>query len=390
MTIHKLYEAYNSGSIVCMDDFGPTFLWSASNLITPDPAVYNAPLIRVLVDYVNNADYNGNIKGASKTFKCKLDVYFTRLVFYLIAFDPIRYVMDVLDHGAKVIDPISEQKEYPHVFTTKREREKPTDFSYTLPGLLKDQEHPGYRSIEQPKGIALNLKDYQRQTIAWMEDQESLPGGLNSLFWEKREWLDSTGEDDVFYYMPSAGELRLEAPPMVRGGLLCEEMGLGKTVEIVSCILNDYEKNFNTKEKRNQYKGWLGSEYHTTATLIVAPITLISQWQREIEKSLVDKDLLTVYVHETKLHGRCKLTPDSEPDCGAGKSRCLLGSRGHLYRRIENLAIDSDIVLASYKMLKDDKKTFQTIHWRRIVLDEMQEIRSSVRCCELARTSALR
>ena len=35
-------------------------------------------------------------------------------------------------------------------------------------------------------------------------------------------------------------------------------------------------------------------------------------------------------------------------------------------------------------MLKDDKKTFQTIHWRRIVLDEMQEIRSST--TDLART----
>eukprot|EP00943_MAST-04B_sp_MAST-4B-sp1_P009028 g9028.t1 len=378
ITVHKLYEAYNNGSITCMDDFGPTFLWSLKNLIIPDPVVFNAPLIRVIVDCVKN----GVIKGESKTFKCKLHVYFTRLVFYLIAFDPIRNVMNVLQNGARIVSNISKIKQYSNTFSTKREREAPSDFSFTLPGLLKDQEHPGYRSIDQPDGIALTLKEYQRQTIAWMEDQESLSNGLNSLFWEKRQWLDSAGKHDVFYYMPSAGELRLEQPPMVWGGLLCEEMGLGKTVEIVSCILNDNKKNFSTDEEKNAYKGWDDTHLHSTATLIIAPLTLISQWKREIEKSIVDKDLLIVHVHDTKLHGKCKPTDESEPDCKS--TRCTLGKTGHYYRRLEDIALNADIVLASYKMLKDDKKAFQTVHWRRIVLDEMQEIRSST--TDLART----
>jgi hypothetical protein len=63
------------------------------------------------------------------------------------------------------------------------------------------------------------------------QDQEALAGGLNSLFWEEREWHDATSESDRFYYMPSTGELRVEKPPLVHGGLLCEEMGLGKTVK---------------------------------------------------------------------------------------------------------------------------------------------------------------
>lgn len=32
------------------------------------------------------------------------------------------------------------------------------------------------------------------------------------------------------YYFPIGGEFRFEKPPIAYGGLLCEEMGLGKTV----------------------------------------------------------------------------------------------------------------------------------------------------------------
>jgi hypothetical protein len=51
-----------------------------------------------------------------------------------------------------------------------------------------------------------------------MLDHERLPGGLNALFWEKRKWADSGAgdDDDCWYYMPTAGELRLQTPPEVR------------------------------------------------------------------------------------------------------------------------------------------------------------------------------
>ena len=67
---------------------------------------------------------------------------------------------------------------------------------------------------------------------AWMVDMERK--NLNALFWERWEWADG---GLPFYYVPCAGELRLEEPPFTRGGLLCEEMGLGKTLEIISLIL---------------------------------------------------------------------------------------------------------------------------------------------------------
>ena len=55
----------------------------------------------------------------------------------------------------------------------------------------------------------------------------------------------SSGVDEggsVFYVNPYSGLLshrRFPAPPPVRGGILCEEMGLGKTVELLACIMTN-------------------------------------------------------------------------------------------------------------------------------------------------------
>ena len=91
------------------------------------------------------------------------------------------------------------------------------------------------------------LKGYQLQTVSWMLQQESLPAlGLNGLFWETRRWSSDSdaaaaaaasvggaaaaaaaggdGAGECYYYAPALGELRLERPPEVRGGVLSEEM----------------------------------------------------------------------------------------------------------------------------------------------------------------------
>ena len=70
--------------------------------------------------------------------------------------------------------------------------------------------------------MSLPLKQYQRQTLAWMRDMEDaslLPRGINGLFWEERAF----GDGGTYYFSPQLGEMRLEAPPLMHGGLLCDE-----------------------------------------------------------------------------------------------------------------------------------------------------------------------
>lgn len=61
----------------------------------------------------------------------------------------------------------------------------------------------------------------------WMYALEHLPSklGLNSLLWEEREFNDCGNK---YYYSPCLGQLRLDPPHSVLGGLLCDEQGLGK------------------------------------------------------------------------------------------------------------------------------------------------------------------
>ena len=57
-----------------------------------------------------------------------------------------------------------------------------------------------------------------------MYDMENLQGfGVNSLFWEEREWRDG----GKYYWSPVLGQLRFDKPPTMHGGILADEMGLG-------------------------------------------------------------------------------------------------------------------------------------------------------------------
>ena len=47
-----------------------------------------------------------------------------------------------------------------------------------------------------------------------------------------------------------------------KGGFLCDEMGLGKSIQIISTILGNVKKN----------------------TLIVVPKSIVTQWEKEIAK----------------------------------------------------------------------------------------------------------
>ena len=82
------------------------------------------------------------------------------------------------------------------------------DDPFSLASILRNCVSLGYRESDraQPGELSMRLLQYQRETVQWMIDMESLEGGLNSLFWETRKF---EGSSEEYYYFPLGGELRL-------------------------------------------------------------------------------------------------------------------------------------------------------------------------------------
>lgn len=104
----------------------------------------------------------------------------------------------------------------------------------------------GYRggSAPQPKGISVPLRPYQLETLKWMEDQEAR-SSISEPFWVKLSMAPCVGNRVVknsawtpFWYCPLTGSISKYPPSRVVGGVLAEEMGLGKTVLAISMISN--------------------------------------------------------------------------------------------------------------------------------------------------------
>ena len=255
--------------------------------------------------------------------------------------------------------PKSQKKEFDHsaAFDGKLD-------VYTPQGYLKWIENHGVcmRNWNVVEGLLrgkldIELMLHQKHGVTFMYEQEQLSNGINSLIWEQR----SFPEGDKYYYSPALGQLRLtlkslpnttKAPSStsltttnpVRGGILSDEMGLGKTAQVVSLVVATLPE---VKEEMSKRKT------SSSATLIVVPPALINQWCDEVKK-ISSKLVVDFFDHKTDKFVR---RTDNAPEDGS---------------------VNPDIVLTTYQAV--GSKSFQILgstYWARVVLDEMQEIRSN-------------
>ncbi|GME66961.1 unnamed protein product [[Candida] boidinii] len=114
------------------------------------------------------------------------------------------------------------------------------------------------------------------------------------------------GELDNIFYNASTGnictletakeylsQLKDFSPPAQ--GLLAEEMGLGKTIEVISLIKTNMRKNILSLDqtKIDPYNSER-SLFETKSTLIICPETIIGQWKQEIQ-DITSELSVTIY-----------------------------------------------------------------------------------------------
>ena len=155
-----------------------------------------------------------------------------------------------------------------------------------LGDLLSGQADRRLRPMTTPAGFSGQLRPYQERGLSWLS---------------------------------FLGELGL-------GGILADDMGLGKTIQLLSLI---------------SAGGAAGP------TLLVCPMSLVGNWQREAARFTPD---LRVHVH----HGADRLDGESLASALAGV----------------------DLVITTYGVATRDRAALSQLTWARVVCDEAQNIKN--------------
>ena len=143
------------------------------------------------------------------------------------------------------------------------------------------------RVVEPPLGLRAEMRDYQRAGLAW---------------------LQFLREFDLH-------------------GVLADDMGLGKTLQTIAHLLTEHEQGRADRP-----------------SLVIAPTSVLRNWQREIERFAPDLSVLL-------LHGT---------------------ERRKLFKKIAG----RQVVITSYPLLVRDLEALKKTAWHVIVLDEAQNIKN--------------
>jgi hypothetical protein len=188
-----------------------------------------------------------------------------------------------------------------------------------LQGILNSLRDPsGAVSIDPQHGLNATLRKYQADGVRWL-------------------WFTT--------------QLGL-------GACLADDMGLGKTIQVISLLLQ-YKRNQAghsiPKQAKTRSKQDEGAEHNSRSmpSLLIAPTSLLGNWQREIERFAPDLKLFVAHRshHEASTLKRIAQNPEEE-------------------------LVDYDLVATTYGLARRDA-WLENVPWRLLILDEAQAIKNA-------------
>lgn len=124
-----------------------------------------------------------------------------------------------------------------------------------------------------PPNFRLVLRQEQLRSLAWMIRQENE---------DIEPFVEQETEEATLPVMSWRAEVRAEMPRIVRGGVLADEVGYGKTAIVLGLIDARLEQDRATFDAQEEDPKFIASR----ATLVVVPPNVFLQWASEIEKFL--------------------------------------------------------------------------------------------------------
>ncbi|RMZ84700.1 hypothetical protein DV737_g965, partial [Chaetothyriales sp. CBS 132003] len=173
---------------------------------------------------------------------------------------------------------------------------------------------------EPASSFVLKLRKYQKQALHWMlakeKDEKSEKKSSLHPLWEEYGWPTKDADDkplpvvagqDKFYVNLYSGEVSLDFPVQEQnclGGILADEMGLGKTIEVYS-LIHTHQSEIAQKRASSSVltsvndlprlpQSSASVEPAPCTTLVVAPMSLLAQWESEAAKSSKPGSLRTL------------------------------------------------------------------------------------------------
>jgi hypothetical protein len=292
------------------------------------------------------------------------------------------------------------------------ERKAPPSSGAALLALA--EKNPFAHSIAAPAALKVALKPYQRCSLAWMLAEEAGEGMLRHI-WHPVTLPCATAQGTRqrrLFYSPLLSSFREQQPERVCGGWLAEAMGLGKTIVTLSLILADHDSTVTSPvalsadakariavaDAAFARRVAAAKLVKTNATLVVAPLSLIAQWESEIKLkcgALPSGKPLRVarWYGETRIRDPARLA--SEFDVVLTTYETLAWS--HNFRegseRYKKYCTDTTArqAAASAKAVANgqdppkekalqtsQRATLEEIAWRRIVCDESQAMKDAL------------
>ncbi|KAJ6541849.1 SNF2 family N-terminal domain-containing protein [Mycena capillaripes] len=270
--------------------------------------------------------------------------------------------------------------------------------------------------MEPPSTFTFTLRGYQKQALLWMHSLElgkmdAREAASMHPLWSQYafphprdgEVIDLTAEEKPFYFNPYSGELSLEFPKAERkgrGGILAFKLTsspVGKTIELAALIhtncapdterpAEDPAPPPGTKHRQMKLNHAFKkaprrkTQPAPSATLIVAPTSLLSQWEGELQRCSKPGTLKVILWHgQNRLDLEDVLEDDDDDDGDAIK--VVITSYGVLaseHAKSEKSSSKSPVFESKYcsQLQEINAKIWISVEWLRVVLDEAHSCKS--------------
>ncbi|KAJ9095592.1 hypothetical protein QFC21_005463 [Naganishia friedmannii] len=279
----------------------------------------------------------------------------------------------------------------------------------------------------QPVEMRTPLLPFQRRSVGWLLQREHASDLERTATYKSETWerltigFEAQGMD-IAYSRLTGRALPVEVFPewamegrgatttaydsfsrdkdefglsAVRGSMLCEEMGLGKTLEVIALVMLNKRKN-DSKIPNVIFDETLDMGVtKVSATLIVTPETLVAQWKREIEQHAPTLKVM-VYEGWKSLLERCEIYERGKRKLNPGVDE--VSQYKELIDTWMQEVVEADIMLTTFGTVQMDwdvappptkraRRSCATYvekvrplsalllcHWHRVAIDEIQEL----------------